>query len=60
MKERHMDIKETNEFRASKPHNDKESLLKLWNDGLEVNEIAKLLHISTKLVHIKLKEYGIS
>ncbi len=51
-----MDI---NELRDIKAHNDKETLSKLWNDGLEVNEIAKLLHISVKLVHIKLKEYEI-
>lgn len=51
-----MDI---NELRDAKAHNDKETLSKLWNDGLEVNEIAKLLHISVKLVHIKLKEYEI-
>jgi DNA-binding CsgD family transcriptional regulator len=54
-----MEDKELAAFRDTKPHNDKETLSNLWKDGLEVNEIAKLLHISTKLVHIKLKEYGI-
>lgn len=55
-----MEDKELAQFRDTKPHNDKETLSKLWNDGLEAGEIAKLLHISTKLVHIKLKEFGIS
>lgn len=54
-----MEDKELATFRDTKPHNDKETLSKLWTDGLEVNEIAKLLHISTKLVHIKLREYEI-
>jgi DNA-directed RNA polymerase specialized sigma24 family protein len=55
-----MDIKEINELRSTKPHKDQEKLTKLWNDGLEVGEISKLLHISVKLVHIKLKEYGLT
>lgn len=55
-----MEDKELATFKDTKPHNDKETLSKLWNDGLEVGQIAKLLHISTKLVHIKLKEFGIS
>ena len=55
-----MDIKEINEFRSTKPHKDQKELTKLWNDGLEVSEISKLLHISVKLVHIKLKEYGLT
>lgn len=55
-----MEEKELAEFRSAKPHKDQESLTKLWNDGLEVSEISKLLHISVKLVHLKLKEYGLT
>jgi len=46
-------------FRNNKPHNSKETLEQLWKSGKTVGEIAKLLHISTKLVHIKLNEYKI-
>jgi DNA-binding CsgD family transcriptional regulator len=54
-----MEDRELAKFRETKPHNNKEELLRMWNLGLEAGEIAKLLHISTKLVHIKLKEFGI-
>lgn len=54
-----MEDKELIEFRSKKPHNSKEILEQLWKSGKTVNEISKLLHISTKLVHIKLKEHSI-
>lgn len=54
-----MEDKELNEFRSNKPHNDKELLAKLWNSDMKVRDIAKHLHISTKLVHLKLREHGL-
>lgn len=54
-----MEDNELATFREKKPHNDKEELLRMWNLGLEAGQIANLLHISVKLVHIKLKEFGI-
>jgi len=54
-----MESKEINDFRDTKPHNNKEWLSKAWSDGKQVSEIANELNISVKLVHIKLKEYGL-
>lgn len=55
-----METKEVNDFRNTKPHKDKEWLAKAWSEGKEAGEIANELNISTKLVHILLKEYGIA
>jgi len=55
-----MEDKALNEFRDTKPHNNKEIFTELWNSDKNVHEISKLLHISVKLVHIKLKEYGLA
>jgi uncharacterized protein YjcR len=54
-----MENKELNELRNTKPHNDKEFLSKLWNEGYTVAKIASYLNISVKLVHIKLREHGL-
>lgn len=54
-----MEDKELNQFRDTKPHNNKEIFTDLWETNMTVHEISQLLHISVKLVHIKLKEYGL-
>jgi DNA invertase Pin-like site-specific DNA recombinase len=55
-----MENKELIAFRNSKPHQNKETLSALLDDGSSPSEIAKKLHVSTKLVKIKLKEYRLS
>lgn len=53
-----MENQEINEFRNTKPHQQEDWLRNAYLvEGKEVGEIAKELNISTKLVHIKLKEY---
>jgi transcriptional regulator with PAS, ATPase and Fis domain len=56
-----MENKETNAFRDTKPHQQEDWLRNAYTvQGKEVGEIAKELNVSVKLVHIKLKEFGIS
>lgn len=55
-----MENKEINEFRNTKPHQNEDWLRNAWLQGKEAGEIAKELNISTKLVLIKLKEFGIA
>ena len=56
-----MESKELNAFKDSKPHNNEDWLRNAYLvEGKEVGEIANELGISTKLVHIKLKEYGLT
>ena len=56
-----METKEVNEFRDTKPHQQEDWLRNAYVvEGKEVGDIAKELNISVKLVHIKLKEFGIS
>lgn len=55
-----MENKELIELRNTKPHNDYDWLYNAYVvQGKEVGEIANELSISVKLVHIKLKEFGI-
>jgi transcriptional regulator with PAS, ATPase and Fis domain len=55
-----METKEVNAFRDAKPHQQEDWLRNAYLvEGKEVGEIANELNISTKLVHIKLKEYGL-
>jgi hypothetical protein len=55
-----MENKELIEFKNTKPHNDKDWLYNAYVvQEKEVGEIANELSISVKLVHIKLKEFGI-
>lgn len=54
-----MENKDLNEFRNTKPHHNKESLVKIVDELKTVSGVAKYLNISTKLVDLKLKEYGI-
>lgn len=54
-----MENKELIAYRDSKPHNDKEMLAALFSEGLTTSEISKRLHISTKLVEIKRKQFGL-
>lgn len=54
-----MENKDLNEFRNTKPHHNKESLVKIVDELKTVSGIANYLNISTKLVNLKLKEYGI-
>ena len=56
-----METKEVNAFRDTKPHQNEDWLRNAYLvEGKEVGEIAKELNISTKLVHIKLKEFNIA
>lgn len=56
-----MENKEVNAFRDTKPHKNEDWLRNAYLvEGKEVGEISKDLNISTKLVHILLKEYGIA
>lgn len=56
-----MESREVNDFRDTKPHQQEDWLRNAYAvEGKEVGEIAKELNISVKLVHIKLKEFGIS
>lgn len=56
-----METKEVNEFRDAKPHQQEDWLRNAYViEGKEVGEIANELNISVKLVHIKLKEYGLT
>lgn len=55
-----METREVNDFRDTKPHKQEEWLRNAYLvEEKEVGQIANELNISTKLVHIKLKEYGI-
>jgi hypothetical protein len=55
-----MENKEMIAFRNSKPHKDKLILTDMWNRFQNIKDIANHMHISKKLVEIKLKEYGIN
>lgn len=54
-----MENKELNDFRNTKPHHNKENLVNLVDELKSVSAVAKYLNISTKLVNLKLKEFGI-
>jgi DNA-binding CsgD family transcriptional regulator len=55
-----MEHKELIAYRNTKPHQNKEMLAALLSDGSTPSEVAKRLHISTKLVKIKLKEFRLT
>lgn len=56
-----MENKEINDFRDTKPHQDEQWLRNAYLvENKRVGEIAEELNISTKLVHIKLKEFGLT
>lgn len=56
-----MENKEVNAFRDTKPHQREEWLRNAYLvEGKEVGELAKELNVSTKLIHILLKEYGLA
>jgi DNA-binding CsgD family transcriptional regulator len=55
-----MENKELIAYRNSKPHQNKETLAALVNEGYLPSQIAKHLHISTKLVNLKLKEFKLT
>jgi DNA-binding NarL/FixJ family response regulator len=55
-----MENKELIAYRNTKPHQNKEMLAALLSEGLNASEIAKKLHISNKLVNLKLKEYRLT
>jgi DNA-binding CsgD family transcriptional regulator len=59
-RETNMENKELIAYRNSKPHQNKEMLAALLSDGSTPSEVAKRLHISTKLVKIKLKEFRLT
>lgn len=59
MKERQMENKDLIAYRDSKPHQNKEALAALINEGLTTSEIGKKLHVSTKLVDIMRKQFGL-
>lgn len=52
-----MENKELIAYRNTKPHLNKETLAALMNEFDTAKEIAKRLHISQKLVEIKIKEF---
>jgi hypothetical protein len=54
-----MESKEVNYFRNSKPHQNKEMLAALFAEGLDTLEISKKLHISSNLVEIMRKQFGL-
>jgi DNA-binding CsgD family transcriptional regulator len=54
-----MENKELIAYRNSKPHQNKETLAALINEGLTTSEIGKKLHVSTRLVDIMRKQFGL-
>jgi DNA-binding CsgD family transcriptional regulator len=54
-----MEHKELIDYRNSKPHQNKEMLAALFSEGLSPSEISKKLHVSTKLVEIMRKRFGL-
>jgi DNA-directed RNA polymerase specialized sigma24 family protein len=54
-----MENKQLIDFRNTKPHQNKEMLAALYGEGLNTSEIAKKLHVSTKLVDIMRKQFGL-
>lgn len=54
-----MENKELIAYRNSKPHQNKEMLAALFSEGLNTSEIGKRLHVSTKLVEIMRKQFGL-
>lgn len=54
-----MENKELNALRNTKPHQDKNLLADLVEKLISTKDIANYLNISTKLVSIKLKEFGL-
>jgi transcriptional regulator of aromatic amino acid metabolism len=54
-----MENKELIAFRNTKPHQDKSALSELWNKYGNIKDIAKHLHISSKLVMLKIREFGL-
>lgn len=53
------DAKVINAFKNTKPHNDKKIFSEIVSELKTVSAVANYLNISTKLVDLKLKEYGI-
>ena len=54
-----MENKELIAYRNTKPHQNKEMLSALFSEGLNTSEIGKKLHVSTKLVEIMRKQFGL-
>jgi hypothetical protein len=54
-----MDNKELIAYRNAKPHQNKEMLAALFSEGLNTSEISKRLHVSTTLVEIMRKQFGL-
>jgi hypothetical protein len=54
-----MENKEMIAFRNTKPHKDQTILADLWSKYQNIKDVANHLHISKKLVSIKLKEFRI-
>jgi DNA-binding NarL/FixJ family response regulator len=54
-----MENKELINYRNSKPHQNKEMLAALYSEGLNTSEIARKLHVSTKLVDTMRKQFGL-
>jgi hypothetical protein len=54
-----MENKEVIAFRNAKPHQNKETLTLLWNEYRDIKKIAGLLHISTRLATLKIREFGL-
>jgi DNA-directed RNA polymerase specialized sigma subunit len=54
-----MENKELIAYMNSKPHQNKEMLAALFSEGLNTSEIGKKLHVSTKLVEIMRKQFGL-
>ena len=54
-----MENKEMIAFRNTKPHKDQTILADLWSKYKDIKDVANHLHISKKLVEIKLKEFKI-
>lgn len=54
-----MENKELNQFRNTKPHQNEFVFKEVVESLKTVSAVANYLNISTKLVNLKLKEYGI-
>jgi Mn-dependent DtxR family transcriptional regulator len=54
-----MENKELIDYMNTKPHQNKEMLAALFDEGLNTSEISKKLHVSTKLVEIMRKQFGL-
>lgn len=54
-----MENKELIAFRNTKPHQSKETLTHLWNEYKDIKKLANLLNVSTKLLSLKIREFGL-